>query len=442
MTGGKHDSPVGPAAARIVTILLAAVAVDASAAEVDYRLEAGGGNTSNLGRTSTNEDEASFASAGFDLVVQQRGPRFDADVTASLERYEYFATDTDGEVTGYARASGLATIIPGRFRWSLEETFGQTSIDPFTTSSPENRQNINYFTTGPDILFQLGTVTQLTLFGRYSDTNYEVTELDSDSTLGGLTISWPLASAATVSLQGLVESTDFDNELATDYDRASAFLRWSGEGARTRLTTDVGYNEISPDGGDSSGAPLFRLDVTRNLSRNSALQLQLSTEFSGAADSFRNALESPIGQGLDIPGQTTPTDDTFESRQATLSYRFDFGRTSFDLGAGYTNDRYEEDDLFDRKSTRYTVRIGRQIRPTLRGSIYAAQSRDRFGNAAVSDRENGYGLEMTWRMGRRFGLLLNGEHATRSASDPEREFDETRVRLGVTFSPTNSAIGR
>ena len=83
---------------------------------------------------------------------------------------ESISIDTyDDEFLGGLDGTVYYRFIPERFAWSIEDNFAQIAVNGLAVDTPDNRQNLNYFTTGPDIILPLGARTALEVSGRYSD---------------------------------------------------------------------------------------------------------------------------------------------------------------------------------------------------------------------------------------------------------------------------------
>jgi hypothetical protein len=419
-------------------ILVGAFAPSAQPAEVDYQFDIGAGASDNIARLPENEEETTFGTAGLQLLLEERRRKLTADVVADLQYLDYLEGDYESEVVGNAVALALLDLIPERFQWSFEENYGQTVIDPFESISVLNREYINYFTTGPDFSFALGSAMRMTLFTRYSRTDYEVTDTDGNRFAGGFSLGRPLTARTKVSLNAMTERVEFDSSLHGSYDRRSAFVRYQGNGVRTRLLADLGYNGISSDD-VSSSRPLARLNVSRNLSPAAVLFFEGSIRFSNSSDAFRDALNSAReGPSRDSGGYTTATADPFETRRASLGLSFNWARTSADASVSFVEDGYATADLFERKANIFEVHLERQLRPTVRVNVFADRRNDQFINLGLDDDESRAGIEFAMRFGRHIGLRLGYENFRRSASDPARDFKENRARLSLTYAPARA----
>lgn len=414
-------------------------AAGAGAAEFSYGVEVGVGTSDNIRRVPTGEERETMLTTGVEAAVLREEGRLHANVDVDLSYTEYQDNAYDGEVTGMANADFRYLFVPGRFEWILTESFGQGELDPFAASTPDNRENINYLTTGPDFTIHLGSAGSLTLFGRYSMTQFEESDFDDERLLGGLSLGRDLSARSNVSLNATTERVEFDDETAgSNYDRHSAFLRYEIEGARTRIGAEAGYSEIH-DLGATSSSPLFELDISRDLSQRSVLTFRAGISSSDAATALR---AGNIGGGGSPggPDQTSST-DPFETRSASLGWQFTTLRTQLNLSAGYDEDRYETDSLLDRDRQFFQASASRQITPrlTLRasGSIYSTD----YDTSNQDDDETQLGLYLSWNATGRLFVEVDVENFNRDSSNALTEYDETRAFLRLAWRNSGGASG-
>lgn len=425
---------------RIVTGIAAALLTcGAGAAELEYGVEVGIGTSDNIRRVPANEESETIATAGLDLSLAREGGRVEADVEVDLTYYDYQDNTFDSEVSGIANADMRINFVPERFIWVLIDNFGQTELDPFAVSTPANRENINYLTTGPDLTLRLGSVGSLTLFGRYSMTTFEESNFDDERKLGGISLGRDLSARSNVSLNVTAERVEFeDPAFGSDYDRQSAFLRYEVDGARTRIGAEAGYTEIH-DSGDTSSSPLLELDLARDISERSTVTLLAGIRSSDSASALRSA--PGAGGGIPSrPGQISTT-DTFQTRHATLGWQFNAQRTNVMLSAGYEKDEYDNQSALDLKRNFFQASAQRLITPRLtlriQGSLYSSES------AATSqeDDETRFGLGLSWNAVGRLYVELDVDKFNRDSSNPLTEYNETRAFLRFAWRNTGGPSG-
>lgn len=423
-----------------VAIGAALCAASATAAELEYGVEVGAGHSDNIRRVPTGETGESMLTTGVDLAWLREEGRLHADVDLDLSYMDYQDNAYDGEVTGMAQADFRMLFVPQRFEWVLTDSFGQSEVNPFSASTPDNRENVNYFTTGPDLSFRLGSAGAMTLFARFSATDFEDSDFDDQRKMGGLSFGRDLSERSSLSFNVTTERVEFDDALTgSDYDRQSAFLRYDIEGARTTIGAEAGYTQIH-DNGTTSSSPLVELDITRQLSERTSLTFRGGVRSSDAASALRAGNELPSGGGQGRPGQVSTT-DPFETRHASVGWQFAGPRTGFLLSAGYEDDQYENDTLFDRERTSYVASVNRQVTPRfsvrLEGSLHSTEF-----DSGVDDDEVQFGLHLSWNATGRLYIEPEIERFDRNASDPLSEFEETRYFLRFAWRNTGGGGAR
>lgn len=411
--------------------LVAAGSGAAAHAELTYTVDVGAGHSDNITRVEQDEESQSMASAGLTLEWQEQRPRFTADVSVDSD-YVYYLDDAyDSEVVGGLDGTLDFKLLPDRLSWVVQDSFGQESTDPFSPVTPDTRENVNYFTTGPTLEFLLGRALTR-VFGTFSQTDFENSPFDSERLLGGVSIGQRSANGDGLALNAVTEDVKFKEDSNTDYDRASAYLSYDRAGARTEISVELGHTWLELEDGTKSSDPRFRLEVRREMSTSSELELTLGTQLTDSSD----ALRSDLGGSGGAPGAgsgVTSSAAPFENRFATLNWQFNRHRTSLALGAEWSDDTYETSSEFDRERLGFNASIGRQISNRLSLSLQANLSDEEFVATGASFDSLEIGAAATWQLGPTMGLRLDLTRSDRNTSDATGEYVENRAFLSFTY---------
>jgi hypothetical protein len=403
-------------------------------AALDYSIEAGVGYSDNITRVVSDHIDETIAAAGLDLSWAEERRRLSADVDVNLDYLDYLDDTYDSEVVGTADAVLVIGIIPERFTWLVQDSFGQVRSDPFEPVTPETRENINYVTTGPNLTFRIGSAGIVRALARYSESQYEESPLDSDRLTFGVGVGRELSAGSELSLNGLTESIDFDDPANVDYDRESIFSSYLLQGSRTEVTIAAGYTWLDRDDGIESGGELLRVDVNRRVSSASTVALSFGSQFTDASEALRSSVDVPSSGG----SSGVASSDPFENRFASLSWSFTRNRTSLALGVRYHRDRYEVTNALDRKLVSWDASFERRLSRTLTAGILASLIEEEFDSTGFQSDETRAGISCTWQMGRRFGLRLLAERLDREASDIGDDVVENRAFLTLFYDPAET----
>lgn len=385
---------------------------------------------------SGDEIEETIGSAGFTLMLDHDGRRVRSNVAADLAWLNYFDDTFDDEVVGYFDGDLTLDILPERIQWIFQESFGQIRTDPLSAETADNREYVNYFTTGPDFTLGLGGANFLRLSGRYSDNTYEDLTFDSRRYGGTLTLGRRITEATVLSLNVNSERIEFDDQtLNTDFDRHAAYLNYAAQGARTGLNVSLGYTELEMLG-ETSGGVLAQLDLTRRLSAASSVYLSAGTRFSDAGDVFRDALDRRTRSDTRSRDSTVTqaTDDAFEYRSVGGGYTFQKNRTTARIGIEWSDEQYEREVALDRSTTTWSAYIGRELSRVLTVSLRGRYYEQEYDALDFDDEEIEVRLGAFWQLGRRAGLGFSYDYFRREASNVTSGSTENRVGVAFVYS--------
>jgi hypothetical protein len=402
----------------------------------DWSVDVGAEHSDNVGRSADNEESESIATAGLAVTYETDGPRLDTDAGVELQYRNYLDDVYESEVVGGANVALTYAFAPERFLWVVEDNFGQLANERQLPDTPDNRQNFNYFTTGPDIVLPLGGRTNLQLSGRWSDVNYEEgteDDLASDNQVlfGELSLIRQLNDVSSVSLNGSVSETRFDEPTdVEDYDIQEGFLRYALTTTRTNFAVDAGYTVLNQSG-ESSDGPLARVQLTRRVTARSQLTVEAGTEFTATPETFRRE-QAVIG--VDVgPGAAIAASDSFRNDYAYLIWNTDWTRSGFAIELSASDESYENLTDFDREQLSALASWSRDMARTLTLGLRAAYLDEKYVRTGVQFDEWSAGVSLEWRLTRRFSLQLRGDHYEGAGENGGRDYEENRAYLGVSY---------
>jgi hypothetical protein len=404
-------------------------------ADVQYTVEAGAGHSDNMTRVPDGEVDETIATAGLDLTWNEVRPRLTAEANVNARYFDYLDDTYDSEVVGTADAMLLFGLVPERFTWLVQDSFGQERSDPFAPVTPDTREDVNFFTTGPNVTFRLGSSGVLRLLGRYSASQFERSPLDGDRVGGGFALVRQPSTRSEISLNAFSEQVRFEEEFNNEYDRNSVYLGYSAQGARTDITVEAGYTMLEMENGDEQDSPLLDVEVSRELSPGSTLALAFGTELTDSSDALRSAVD---GAPVEGSAGAVASADPYKNRFASLGWNFARRRTTLNLRGRWDEDSYETQTTLDRTSLIWSASIDRQIAPALSVGLAGSLSDEEFDNSGLSADELRYGVTLNWQVARTLALRLVAERFDRDSSDAAGEYVENRIFLTLLFRPAGS----
>jgi len=401
----------------------------ARAADLSFGMDLGVGHNDNIARVDEGEQDETIASLGAQLRLNHESRRLLANVASRFEYLDYMDDTYDGEVVGNLIGNATFNIVEDRFKWVLDDTFGQATQNQFAAATPDNRENVNNLSTGPDITLALGSRNQLLLNGRYIDVQYEDSELDNHRVRAALALRRSLSEASSLSANVTTEQVRFDNdEQSVDFDSHEAFLNYKLDAARTSLSMDAGASEFTSEGQDTSGW-LGRLELTRRASPSLTVGLDLGHDFSDAGSSFTNLQAQQPGAIEPVPVQQTFM--PFQNNYGTVFARFSRNRTSIQLRAGFYDETYDELPQFDRKRITVNLGLDRNLNSAVSVLANAQYSRQDYENLGLEFTDLAATLGMKWRVTRLSNLSFEYRYLSRDDDDGSNyRANEVWIRFG------------
>jgi hypothetical protein len=432
---GSYGLLAGPLRAGATIAVLTAMACMgprwAQAADPGYEVQVGIIESDNIQRLPTGGSDETIAMEELDFDWHEKRPWFDADIDGDISHVSYLEHTYGDEFIGNFIGTSKINLIEDLFAWNIADNFGQTPLNPLAPITPANRENINYFNTGPVLTLPLGQELQVIVTGQYGRVDYQEAPLDNNRLTGIVGLGHEISPTTNISINAKDERVDFaDDQLNPDYQTQEAFGRFDTKGSRTELGVDVGYGrQVMP--GVNNGNFIARLNLTRRVSPNSTIGLSLGHDYSDGADAF--LLIQAVGGATLNTQNAVQAGAPFLVSYAALAWNYKYDRTTVDLTVSHFRNDYQLDEALNSDLTMGTVRAARQLTPELQLALSEYIDRQHFSAGDDSATEADTGLQMTWRAGRNLSLVFAYYLAKGTGSVAADKFTENRLWLSVGY---------
>lgn len=402
-------------------------------AEISAEMSTGVGVSDNIYLTDANQQSETMLVAGLKFGLEESSRKLTASVRSNFDYIHYQDNSFDNEVVGGLDGQADVVVIEDRINWAIRNTFGQQFADPLSAARPDNRENVNFFTTGPDLMFSLGSRNSLDVDLRYSKVNYETRPYDNDRRSGSARLSRKLRPGKFVSVNFTAERVEFDrDDLSAPYNRYESYLGYQGESGRNKVSIDAGFSEVDLAASSDSG-PLFRINWTRKVSPNSTVTVGGGTRYSDQGDIFRLGQES--SDDFSEPADAESTGDPFRNDFFNAAYNLTRGATVVQLSGNLSNEVYEDGVGLDRDVLRVDASIARDL-----GKRFYAEAqlgiRDRdYKFVTRNDQDSRIAVQLGYRVGPALSVMMEIRHSERSSNDSSAEYSDNRFFVTAAYSP-------
>jgi hypothetical protein len=435
----------------------------AAAETLTYGADVGVAETDNVTLAATNRISQTIAVADVDFDIKQQTRLLDLDAKGNFSDLDYLQGAFSNQFVGRFDGVGKYALIPERLTWVVQDDFGQAALDPFTPTTPNNLEDVNYFSTGPDVALRFGPTYFLNMSARVARAQYQTSPFNSNRVLATLAGGMQLSPNSSVSLNADTERVLFENTLLnTDFDRTNAFVRYELQGARTDFSADLGATKIE-QGGESTTGPLAKIRLTRKISNAAKLVVSLGRDLTDGASSFSNG---PGGSAGVVSGPTNIvgaapialTSTSYTSNYGSVAWQYTRNRTTISVGGRWEKDVYDHAGQFDntiegadfsverRLTHAFTAQIlGRLNKTTYPNGIFVPENTGILptGNGPTVATQGGsshyetglVGVALVWHHGRALEVRLRCEHSSESTTGFDASYHENRVYLTVGYRP-------
>lgn len=419
------------------------------AGEFAYGLEYSIEHSDNITRVQSNEisEVTSSYLAGFAYL--ERTTDVIAHVLAQAEYLDYRDDVFDDEPIYNVDAYMIGIISPRQFTWTVEDRFEEDQIDATAEDTPDNRANVNVFSTGPDFYARFTPVNTLALGARIGNVSADDVNIDNDRLGASARWLYQATSISTYSLNFLSLDVNYDDSTVnTDFTRQDIFIRADYRPSRSQYIFDLGTSAIRPDGGEDLDGSLARFSWIRRLTQESSFGISASGEYSDTGTDILESVTrmdddstsaaglptvpewSETGSGL---SSNAITSDVYYAKRGEIFYNRRGGSFAVDFTANVSDLDFETAPE-DRTEMELDLEIDFFYSGTFTVTLFSEWLKTDFQSFAREDTESDSGLRFNYRLSRTMSMELEGSRVDRTSTDPTVEFDEIRVFLSIIYS--------
>jgi hypothetical protein len=409
-------------------------------------------------------DNASFGANGSGDTLAELGlignaaqssSLFDYHVDSDIALVKYLHGSYRTEPTGYFDGGMQLKLVPELFSWLARETYTQLQIDPYSPVTPDNLENVNYLTTGPRFMLHPTLRTAATL-----DLEYSYMDSASQSPLyvnitnhrygADLKIERAFSSASSLYLKGKYEKVFFNDQVDNhNFSLGEGVLGYHLQDARTDVNLSGGYTTVSvydllaptprvpvlrgPDvwappsdamllqadtalaataqaspQAETFGGANWQITLARLITPNQRVALIASRQLVDPVAEFQLGFDSPVPT---IVPQQLAVGDPYTAREYGADWRFVMARTSIDVGALYTSQRFELLPTDNRNLRDVNALFARQLTAVLNWEIGVRYDHeDVIGGPSFNATEEL--TDLRWQIADRVGLRFIYAHTS------------------------------
>lgn len=424
---------------RVVALMAMCFAETVGALETNYTLGYAIEHSDNINLSPENREKEWISVPAVGVALREDTGALESRLSARAQYRDYlrdtFADETRFDLNGAA----VWRPLPEKFTWTAEDFFTQTTINPLEPETPQNRQNTNVFTTGPDVFFHFGAVDTLQLGARYSDNRFETSELNNTRSSASARWLHRTSATTTLSLNYEAQAVNFQDEISSqNFDRNDAFVGYNTRLARNVVLINLGKSVIHRENAEDVDGGLARVSWTRELTSTSTFSLAASSELSDIAQDILAARDRVV-EGEVV--REFPSADVFVTRSGSATYtrRRTYGADSVSVFG--IKKEYEREVQNDEKSRGVDLRFGYDFSEHVSGNLGARYAKTDFPGVDREDTRKSVSLGVSYRVSRPIVAGFQIGKTVQDSTDPGQEYEEVRAIASIVYS-SNPGFGR
>jgi hypothetical protein len=394
----------------------------------DFALRLGGGHSDNLLRLPVDPVSGDYRLLGTSFDYVRDASRLDLDFNGDVEVRDYSDSNIDDEPIGAINLFVNGELLPGRVFWVVNDNYGVGRSNPLMPTGPQNRQEINVFSTGPRIDLPIAQRSSLGLDATRAESSFDETNrIDNESENYELTFNRELNATTQVGIGGSRRDVEFDG--ATDSNETkSYFLLYDRQLSSGGTTIRVGRSEVEI-GSTRWTTPLVDLSWVRNLGTRTRLGVTATKGFSDAATAFVR------GNGAGGPGTefVIAVRDPYEFARVGLNLALTYERTVVTLNLGTGDAQYTQNVDFDNDDRSFGIALQRELRARLRFGASVGLWEREFVRVAREDTDRYRELFLDKTFGPRWSMRVTAQRLGRDRGQATGAYDEDTIRLAFTL---------
>jgi hypothetical protein len=388
----------------------------------------GGGYSDNLLRDTVGGVSGSYTAPGVVVDLARDSQRVRAVANGNVEYRNYSVSSVSNETFGTLDAELEVRLVPERFSWLFTDNFDQGRSDAFSPTGPDNREQINIFSTGPAVSLPFNERTSMRMQATTGQRSYaDTSQLDSDTFSTELGFYRRLRSTTEVGIAASSREVDYDID-AFDNQIDTIFAIYRSRFSSGDVSVAVGQNKVAFGTRDDSSA-YFNAAWARDVGARSRLNIDIANQLADAGDSFRGgrALQDEI-----------ITFDVYERSSAGLSLTVTQARSRVVLSGRIGEDSYKNAIAFDNDYIQVGIDYERQLANAMQfGADLTLAQRD-YAVTLQKDDDTGVGFWISRNFSEQLSLRAEVTRDSRGGGNTFT-FDETAIWFHLRFDLNSRA---
>jgi hypothetical protein len=407
----------------------------AAADPAEFSAAVSASHTDNIQRLPDGGDAETVASLRTAVLLSDQSPRFEGRASAAGTFVSYLDDTYDDMFVRGFNGTGSLHVLPGTLSWVAEDSYGPILEDVLGGATPDNRDYVNRFETGPELRLRISDAMQLQVNARYEKTTYELdSQTDSNQTKGDIALVRALSRESSWGLHVAARHVEYPELDGAEFDTRQAYVELTSAPRRGVVTLDLGASNLQQQG-VSTTTPLIKAGLNWKLTPRVLFGLYVGSEYQESTDRFTR-LQNRVGTDPDETQDLTALAAPLKEQYVDLTFTFTGRRTTLLVGTTYSKEEFRSADILaEQRSTQVLLEGRRRFGPQLEGFVSAVHTKREFGRLGREDKDLNARAGLDWRFASSLSLAVLYEHDKRDSNAAGAQYTVGTVTAELLYAP-------
>lgn len=405
----------------------------ASASEIEPSASIGMEYTDNVTLVPVNEarDLIVNTSVGAEIDAGSGPFRFNASTSLTSQHYTKGTFD-DRKYFNLGATVGWE-MLKNRFDWTLQDFFSQRAINSLDPDTPDNIQDTNVLTFGPNIYFPVSARQSITLQPEYRKFTYkngiQVQNLDNQQNSIAADWNYQMFRTMSVGLSGRVNKVDYGEQSISDNTFSNIGLTVSGGRSRSNYSVNMGSTRVERGRGGNTGGFTGNIIWLFNLTGYSNVRTYIASNLIDTNNGLLNASRNP--ENGDISNQQI-SGEVLRNSILRVTYTKKGATLSSSVWSELSRQEYELVPL-DREVQDLGMRFSYPLTAALSMGVSTRYNRIELTDIDRKDKQYDISSNINYRLSRRLSTVLSLRYRDRNSTLDTADYSAMSVFANLVY---------
>ncbi|MDH5387420.1 MAG: hypothetical protein OEY06_03095 [Gammaproteobacteria bacterium] len=249
--------------------------------------------TDNVWKLPDNEKHDLIIITDIGASIDTASGPFQLDANTSLKHTDYTRDSFSSQQYFNLSATAGWEMIKDFLDWQLQDFYTQQSLDSLNPNTPDNTQDTNTITFGPNLHYRISGRQSITLNPQYRKFSYEIQNIDNQQNSLDASWNYQLFRTVNVGLRGGKNKVDYDEQTHIDNTFTNIHLTLSSTRSDYNYSADIGSTRVDRESGSSVRGTTGNIKWSYDITGRSNLRAHFASELTDASTNLLNSSINP-----------------------------------------------------------------------------------------------------------------------------------------------------